>query len=625
MVLPASARAFRNTVGVRTSEGGSRVQALPAAPSPQIPQIGDVLDSRYRITGVLGSGGMGCVYLAEHVSIRRPLALKLLHPEVGEVDEFTKRFEREAFAIGRVDHPNCVNVSDFGKLDDGTFYMVLELLDGVLLSDLLERQERVEWRRAMHIARHVLSALSSAHAAGIIHRDVKPENVILVEQDGDRDFAKILDFGIAKLHDDAKPETDTGLLTNDAKLTQQGVTVGTPTYIAPEQAYGLPIDGRADLYSLSVMLYEMVTGVPPFDSDEVGTLLRMHVSAIVPTFGEVAPDLEVPEALEQLILHGLQKKPERRIRSARAYIDRINQILSAEREGDSGPRKILSPVFKGTASSLSGTVARVVGTKKRAAWAISAAIVGTALIAVLAFALTGRDPEGSARGGRFPLAPETQGPVLQAAAQMLEQGRPEEAASYLMGQEPDVRGQPHVQMVLGHALVNAKRSTHALKAYETAVSLEPKLAKDKLMRSNVELMLTQTDPRVVDAALDFLGVLVSVARDGAAADQLVDLASSSKVSRRRHKAVSVAEEVGVGDRIDRLGSYILDLQQGPSCADRKAGVAKLRALGDASAIPALRKARTRIRTEGGPIKKKVNTNACLRAEADEAIRYLRGL
>jgi len=182
-----------------------------------------------------------------------------------------------------------------------------------------------------------------------------------------------------------------------------------------------------------------------------------------------------------------------------------------------------------------------------------------------------------------------------------------------------------VQIVLGHALVNAKRSTRALKAYETAVSLEPKLAKDRLMRSNVELMLTQTDPRVVDAALDFLGVLVSVARDGAAADQLVDLASSSKVSRRRHKAVSVAEEVGVGDRIDRLGSYILDLQQGPSCADRKAGVAKLRALGDASAIPALRKARTRIRTEGGPIKKKVNTNACLRAEADEAIRYLRGL
>jgi serine/threonine-protein kinase len=191
------------------------------------------LDSRYRITGVLGSGGMGCVYLAEHVSIQRPLALKLLHPAVGEIDEVTKRFEREAFAIGRVDHPNCVNVSDFGKLDDGTFYMVLELLDGVLLFDLLERQERLGWKRVLHIGRHILSALDYAHGAGIIHRDIKPENVILVEQSGDPDFAKILDFGIAKLHDDAKPETDTAPLTNDAKLTQHGVTIGTPTYIAP--------------------------------------------------------------------------------------------------------------------------------------------------------------------------------------------------------------------------------------------------------------------------------------------------------------------------------------------------------------------------------------------------------
>ncbi|MBW1907798.1 MAG: serine/threonine protein kinase, partial [Deltaproteobacteria bacterium] len=215
------------------------------------------MDSRYRITGVLGSGGMGCVYLAEHVSIRRPLALKLLHPEVEEIEEVAKRFEREAFAIGRVDHPNCVNVSDFGKFGDGTFYMVLELLDGVLLFDLLERETRVDWKRALHIGRHVLSALAYAHDAGIIHRDVKPENVILVDQDGDPDFAKILDFGIAKLHDEAQADSDTGLLTNDNKLTQQGITIGTPTYIAPEQAYGLSVDQRADLYSLSVMLYEM--------------------------------------------------------------------------------------------------------------------------------------------------------------------------------------------------------------------------------------------------------------------------------------------------------------------------------------------------------------------------------
>jgi hypothetical protein len=529
---------------------------------------------------------MGCVYLAEHVSIQRPLALKLLHPEVGEIEEVTKRFEREAFAIGRVDHPNCVNVSDFGKLDDGTFYMVLELLDGVLLSDLLERQERVHWKRALRIGRHVLSALAYAHDAGIIHRDVKPENVILVEQDSDPDFAKILDFGIAKLHDDAKPDSDTGMLTNDTKLTQQGVTIGTPTYIAPEQAYGMSIDGRADLYSLSVMLYEMITGVPPFDADEVGTLLRMHISASVPRFAEVVPDVDVPEAVERLIRHGLEKKADDRIGTAKEYIDRINEILPGERRSGSGLRKIPSLVVSSFFGSLGMAVARAVPKKKRAKQVVAAALLVIALTAVLALALGSKGPDYAA----------------------------------------EAREQPYTQLTLGHAQVAADRSIQALIAYEKAVSLDPKLAKDELMRTNVELMLDRhASPGVTDAALDFLGTLVSTTGDEAAADQLVDLASSSKVPRRRHKAVNVADDVGLGDRIDRLGSFLLDLQRGESCLHRKAAVANLRALGDKKAIPALRKARKRIRAASGFGRRKVNTNACLRTEAAEAIRYLQSL
>ncbi len=563
------------------------MQALPSTPGSQIPRIGDVLDSRYRITGVLGSGGMGCVYLAEHVSIQRPLALKLLHPKIGEIDEVKKRFEREAFAIGRVDHPNCVNVSDFGKFDDGTFYMVLELLDGVLLFDLLERQTRVGWTRALHIGRHVLSALAYAHNAGIIHRDIKPENVILVEQDGDLDFAKILDFGIAKLRDDVKPESDTGLLTNDAKLTQQGITIGTPTYIAPEQAYGLPIDGRADLYSLSIMLYEMIAGVPPFDADEVGALLRMHVSTRVPTFAEVAPDVNVPEAVERLIRHGLEKKPDCRTGSAEEYIHRIDEILLGESEGGSGLRQIPSRLVHGVRGTLGPAMARAV-TKKKTAVA-AAAFLAIALTATLAGAFGSQSPDD------------------------------------LMSHGQKAREEPHTQMVVGHAQASAQRSIHALIAYEKAVSLEPKLAKDKLMRTNVELMLEKKAPRVVDAALDFLGMLVSATGDGAAAQQLIDLASSSKVQGRRHKAVSVADEVGLGDRIDRLESYLLDLRQGESCLHRKDAVANLRALGNKKAIPALRKARNRVRAEGGPVKRKVNTNACLRTDTVEAIRYLQSL
>jgi serine/threonine protein kinase len=544
------------------------------------------LDSRYRITGVLGSGGMGCVYLAEHVSIRRPLALKLLHPEVEEIEEVAKRFEREAFAIGRVDHPNCVNVSDFGKFGDGTFYMVLELLDGVLLFDLLERKTRLEWKRALHIGRHVLSALAYAHDAGIIHRDVKPENVILVDQDGDPDFAKILDFGIAKLHDDASADSDTGLLTNDNKLTQQGITIGTPTYIAPEQAYGLSVDQRADLYSLSVMLYEMITGVPPFDADEVGALLRMHVSATVPTFAEVAPDVEVPDAVERLIRHGLEKKADDRIGTAQGYIDQIDEILDSE--SGSGLREIPTRVVNGFRGTLGPAVLRVVPTKKTAKRVVGAALLVIALSAGLAFAL------GSS------------GPVN------------------LANDIEEVGEESRAQMMLGHAEASAQRSLHALIAYEKAVALEPSLARDTRMRTNVELMLEKKAPRVVDAALEFLGTLAATG-DGAAVDQLIDLASSSKVPRRRHKAVAVADEVGLGDRVDRLGSYLLDLQQGESCQHRKEAVANLRALGNKNAIPALRKARKRIRSEGGFAKKKLNTNACLSADAAKAIRHLQSI
>jgi serine/threonine-protein kinase len=574
------------------------------------------LDSRYRITGILGSGGMGCVYLAEHVSIQRPLALKLLHPEVEAIDEVTKRFEREAFAIGRVDHPNCVNVSDFGRLEDGTLYMVLELLDGLLLSELLEREGRVDWRRALHIGRHLLSALACVHEAGIVHRDVKPENVILVQQDGDVDFAKILDFGIAKLYDEAKPHGDDGLHSDDPGLTQVGVTIGTPTYIAPEQAFGRPVDARADLYALSVTLYEMITGAPPFEAEEVVTLLSMHASAEVPAFREIAPDVCVPESVEALIRQGLEKNKEDRMASAAVYVDRIDEIVARE---DGSPRALPEPK-----SGLRQIPALVLGRKGMPRKAIALALTIIGLTAVVLFALGSKGPDYLPRSTRLPLSAPKHGPEAEAAAKMLAQGRPKEAVAYLAERASEVRDDPYAQMVLGHAQASAQRSVLAIAAYRKAVLLEPKLAKDALMRTNIGLMLDKKAPGVVDAALDFMGTLVTEAGDGEAEETLVRLASSSPVLRTRQHAMAVAEEVGVGGRIDRLGSYLLDLEQGETCTDRKDAVAKLRALGDTRAIPSLSKAKERIQTEG-LLRRKTNVNACLRADVVEAIRYLESL
>ena len=403
------------------------------------------------------------------------------------------------------------------------------------------------------------------------------------------------------------------------------MTIGTPTYIAPEQAYAQPIDGRADLYSLSIMLYEMITGVPPFDADDVGTLLRMHVSTAVPRFSEVAPDVDVPEAVEALIRHGLEKNADNRIRSARAYIDGIDAIVPPDSGSDSGLREIPSIVLDGFRGSLGPAVARAVTKKKSPKQIVAAVLLVGALAAAVAFVFGSRGPEYLPKGPLLPLGQATHGPEAAAAAEMLAQGRPKEAASYLMDHRTEVNEEPYAQMVLGHAQASAQRSIQALIAYKKAISLEPKLAQDKLMRTNVELILDKRAPGVVDAAIEFLGTLVSVADDDTASGQLIDLASSSKVSRRRHKAMSVADEVGLGDQVDRLGSYLLDLQHGESCLQRKEAVANLRALGNKKAIPALRKARKRVRNEGGLIKRKVNTNACLRTDAAEAIRYLQRL
>jgi hypothetical protein len=622
-VLQAVGFDIGNTVSVHTTEGGSRAPTLPAADETQIPRIGDVLDSKFCITGVLGSGGMGCVYLAEHLSLRRPVALKLLHPEVEGIEEVTLRFEREAFATGRVDHPNCVNVSDFGCLEDGTLYMVLEVLDGVSLFDLIDKEGTIEWRRALHIGRHVLSALACAHDAGIVHRDVKPENVILVDQDEDPDFAKILDFGIAKLFDGAN------LPSNDPRLTQLGVTIGTPTYIAPEQAFGQPIDARADLYALSVMLYEMITGVPPFDADDVVALLSMHASAEVPPFRKVAPEVRVPKSVERLISQGLEKNRDDRVPTAAEYIARIDEILDDGRvlelgEGDSGLREIPSLVAAGFRETLGPAVARAVTTRRTPTQIIATAatIIAVMSMMVLVFGSTG--PDYLPTRNHLPMVEPKHGPEAETAAEMLEQGRPKEAAAFLIEHKEEVREEPYAQMVLGHAHASAQRSILALVAYEKAISLEPSLAKDALMRTNLDLMLDKKAPGVVDDALDFMGTLVREVGDADAEDRLVRMASSDEVLRRRQHAVTVAEEVGLGDRIDRFASYLLDLEQGESCSARKDAVAKLRALGDKKAIPALEGAQKRIRTEG-LLKKKVNANACLRTDAAEAILYLQSL
>src|SRR6187549_5359 len=214
---------------------------MATSPSPSPDEdlsIGSVLDGRYRIEAVLGTGGMGRVYRAEHTGIGRAVAIKVLHADLNRNREAAARFQREALASGRLDHPNIVGVSDFGVLDDGACYLVMEALEGESLGDRLDREKRLPWQEALAILRGVLSGLRHAHERGVVHRDIKPDNIFLARKDSDL-VVKILDFGIAKL------AASTG---DDPASTRAGLTVGTPAYLSPEQAVGGAITPASDIY-----------------------------------------------------------------------------------------------------------------------------------------------------------------------------------------------------------------------------------------------------------------------------------------------------------------------------------------------------------------------------------------
>ena len=288
---------------------------------PPDPRIGTVLSGRYRIDALIGEGGMGKVYAAEHVAMHKRLALKVLHRELSVVPELVTRFEREAMAAANIDHANIASATDFGKLEDDSVFIALELVEGRCLRDVIAAGP-IPIRRALGIARQIASALAAAHALSIVHRDLKPENVMLVERNADPDFVKVLDFGVAKV-----PIGEAGG-AGPGVLTRIGTVFGTPEYIPPEQALGQPSDGRADLYSLGVMLYEMLTGVRPFTSTSKVNLVGMHLSEPPPKLEDRAPGLGVPDALETLVSRLLKKSATDRPQRAEEVMRAIDDILA---------------------------------------------------------------------------------------------------------------------------------------------------------------------------------------------------------------------------------------------------------------------------------------------------------
>ena len=258
---------------------------------------------QYRLLRLIGSGGMGDVYLAEHRMMKRPCAIKVIHPSKADDPEALARFEREVHATAQLSHWNSIEIFDYGRAEDGTFYYVMEYLPGLSLAQLVERHGPLSPARAVYLLNQVCGALGEAHAAGLIHRDIKPGNIFSAVRGGQYDVAKLLDFGLAK------PLVSMG--ENSAHLTQAGAITGSPLYMSPEQAVGdVDPDARSDIYSLGAVAYYLLTGSPPFQSDQPLKVILAHVSQ------EVVPPTrlrsEIPPDIEAIVLRCLAKRPEER-------------------------------------------------------------------------------------------------------------------------------------------------------------------------------------------------------------------------------------------------------------------------------------------------------------------------
>ncbi|MBL4635946.1 MAG: serine/threonine protein kinase [Kofleriaceae bacterium] len=318
-----------------------------------IERIGTTIGN-YHLQEILGRGGMGTVYSGEHVYIGKKVAVKVLHPQFAKYEDAVKRFLREARAASSINHPNIVDVTDFGALPDGGVYFVMEALTGTSLEDLIEQHGALPLHRGLNVANQMALALAAAHETGIVHRDLKPDNIMLIRKPGRRDlyrrvgdqgterlvvereqeydFVKILDFGIAKV---IGPEQSA------PSKTLAGAVFGTPEYMSPEAARGVEVDFRADIYSLGVILYDMLCGRPPFEATAAADVLAMQIRDAPPSPRVIAPQYEITEAVENLIFRCMEKNPDHRFQSMdelREHLQKCYGSVGFQRntQGDTG-------------------------------------------------------------------------------------------------------------------------------------------------------------------------------------------------------------------------------------------------------------------------------------------------
>jgi serine/threonine-protein kinase len=306
--------------------------------------VGVTLDGRYRLDALLGEGGMGAVYRATHLAMERKVAIKLLKPHLVNDENQLQRFAREARSTLKVDSPHAVKVLDFGVTPHRDYYMVLEYLDGRTVQRELDIDGPFTPKRVVHIARHALHALGAAHRYGLVHRDIKPDNLLLMRVGSDPDYTKVLDFGVAKLMEGAAASDRSQLA-----LTQVGMVFGTPEFMSPEQACGHSLDGRSDLYSLAATMFVMLTGHGLFEGGSAIEWLTHHARTPPPRLAMVRPELATYRELDDLLERCLAKYRDKRPRSA----EELDELFAKLEDTLDRPAGSIPPTMKRTASASS--------------------------------------------------------------------------------------------------------------------------------------------------------------------------------------------------------------------------------------------------------------------------------
>jgi len=572
----------------------------------QDPFVGTVVGQRYRIVSRLGVGGMGAVYRAEHTMMRRDLAIKVLLPELGGKDEFARRFEREAESASRLDHPNIITVTDFGRTPEGLLFLAMEFLAGESLTRAIDGGPMPP-SRALHVMRQILRALDHAHGAGIVHRDLKPDNIMLVDRDGRRDVVKILDFGIAKV---TEPQS------GREALTQAGVIFGTPEYLSPEQALGEGVDARADIYAAGVIMYEMLAGRRPFESADKVKIISMHLSHAPPRIRDTNPGVELPVPLEQAVLQALEKSREHRFASAAAFLQALDDAEHSATTIAPGTDATILDV-SGAKRIATGANAGRAGVRRRPSRR-TLALAGAGLAAIVAAGVFikrgGRHATALVAPARRP-APPTRDLAerFKKAESLLEDGDPAGSRRVLeqaLAERPD---DGRVRYLLGRVAYADNKREEALSHYREAIARDAGFRGDPVLLNHVDTMLSE--PKQADAALDLV-----IERIGApAADLLVKVANDGSDLVRRRRAAAALDDFGQGKRVDRVSLAMLELKKATSCDERKVLVERLNDLADVRALPALRGLRGR---RMGPLSWGASDTSCMKTELADAIAAL---